>query len=90
LDNSSVSIYPNPTNGSSTVHYHLKQQASNVKITIFNVLGKVISEVNYDNQPQGDNSFLISKQEHNLTNGIYFIKFLVDDNTVTQKLIITE
>ncbi|MGQ0829846.1 MAG: M43 family zinc metalloprotease [Bacteroidota bacterium] len=89
LANANVSIYPNPSNESSTVFYSLKQQAD-VKITVFNVLGKIISEVNNDNQPEGDYSFLISKQELNLNNGVYFIKFSVDNSSVTQKLIITE
>ncbi len=89
LDNVNMSIYPNPTNQTSTVSYHLNKK-SNVKISLVDVLGKKILDVSNNNQPEGDYSVLISKQEHNLNNGIYFIKFSVDDNTITKKLIITE
>jgi PKD repeat protein len=89
LDNSNVSIYPNPTNQASTVYYHLNNKA-NVKISIVDMLGKTISETNNDAQAAGDHSFLVSKQDLNLKNGIYFIRFSVDNNTITQKLVFTE
>ena len=89
LDDVNLSIYPNPTNQNSTVAYHLNKK-STVTITLVDILGKKLMEVSNTNQPEGDYSFMISKQEHNLNNGIYFIKFSVDDKSITKKLIITE
>jgi hypothetical protein len=89
LQNASMSIYPNPSSETSTISYHLNQKAD-VVISLMDVLGKVITEVKNNSQAEGDYTFLISKHNLNLNNGIYFIRFSVDNNAITQKLVITE
>ena len=42
------------------------------------------------NQTQGEHTFQISKQDLNLRNGVYFVKFSVDNSTITKKLVISE
>lgn len=86
---SSVSIYPNPSNQTSTVAYHLDKKA-NTKIEVMDVLGKSVFVQSNSAQAEGDYKVQISKQNLNLRNGIYFVKFSVEDKSVTKKLIITE
>ncbi len=89
LDNSSFSVYPNPSNDATNVYYHLNTKG-NVKIEVLDVLGKKIMEIDNNNQSEGDYNYSISKQDHNLKNGIYFVKFSFDNNSVTKKIIFTE
>jgi PKD repeat protein len=89
LEETSVSLYPNPSNQSSTLSYHLNVKAD-TKIEMIDVLGKKIMEVNNLNQAEGDYTVQLSKQDLHLYNGIYFVKISVNNNTITKKLIITE
>jgi PKD repeat protein len=89
LSEGSVSIYPNPSNSSSTVTYHLNKKA-NVNIQLVDMLGKKVMEQSISSQPEGDYSIQISKDQLKLQNGIYFVRFTVDNNSVTKKLVITE
>jgi len=82
-------IYPNPTNQTSTIAYHLNKKA-NTKIEVVDVLGKKVFSNATNGQAEGDYSVQISKQNQNLRNGIYFVRFSVDNESVTKKLIITE
>jgi hypothetical protein len=86
---SSLAIYPNPTNQSSTIAYHLSSKAD-TRIEVVDVLGKVVFVQSNSNQPEGDYKVNVSKQNLNLRNGIYFVKFSVDNKSTTKKLIITE
>jgi PKD repeat protein len=87
--NANLSIYPNPSNQTSTIAYHLAKKG-NVKIEVVDVLGKVVFSQTNNGQQEGDYSVLISKQNLNMINGIYFVKFSVDNESTTKKLIITE
>ena len=87
LDNNSFSLYPNPTDLSTTLAYHLNKKG-NVKIELMDILGKKIWETTNNSQTEGDYSLVISKPELKLNNGIYFIRLSVDGNSVTKKLII--
>lgn len=89
IDAANVSIFPNPTNNSSTVSYHLNKKGD-VRIELVDVLGKRMMQVNNSNQAEGDYSIQISKSELNLTGGIYFVKFTIDNTSITKKLIISE
>lgn len=63
--------YPNPFNPVTKIEYNLVK-SSNVKITIYDMLGKVVASVKYDNQPAGKNYFLFNAA--NLSAGVYFYK----------------
>lgn len=84
-----LSIFPNPTNQTTNVSYHLVEK-SEVKVEIVDVLGKTISLPVNTIQTEGDYKINISRNEMNLNNGIYFIKLTVNNTSVTRKLIITE
>ena len=88
-ESANVAIFPNPTSQSSTVSYHLNKKGD-VTIVLVDVLGKQIMQVNNKNQTEGDYSIEISKNELNLQSGIYFVKFTIDNTTITKKLVISE
>ena len=89
IDETAVSVFPNPSNGSSTLSYHLNAKAD-TKVELIDVLGKNAMEVNTLGQTEGDHTLQISKEELHLHNGIYFIRISVDGNSITKKLVITE
>ncbi len=88
IDDANVSVFPNPTNETATIAYHLNTKG-NVKIEVFDVVGKKITEINNKTQSEGDYTTTISKQDNGLTNGIYFIKFSIDGKAITRKIVFT-
>ena len=80
-------VYPNPSNGNSTIEYTLLNEA-NVSLNIYNVLGVNTSELVNKNQKAG--TYKYSTRDLNLTSGIYFITLITDGKTSIQRLIITE
>ena len=86
---STLSIFPNPTSESSTIAYHLEKKAD-TKLTVTDVLGKTVFTQTNGAQSEGDYTVVISRQNQNLRNGIYFIRLTVGDQSITKKLIITE
>ncbi|MCE9537638.1 MAG: T9SS type A sorting domain-containing protein, partial [Bacteroidetes bacterium] len=89
IDPASILIYPNPTDQTATVTYHLNKKG-NTKIELLDLLGKKIMEITSNDQPEGDYSIPISKEQLNLRSGIYFIKLSTDTTAITKKIIFTE
>jgi len=82
-DENSIVLYPNPTKTNISFQFS-RSKVSLFNIEIFDILGKY-----YGNS----NLYSFSNQNINLSNlpsGIYFIKFIFDDNNVLVKKIIKE
>jgi len=85
IKNSTVSIFPNPTTENATVSFELKKFC-NIKILLCDVLGRELVDV-YDGFA---NEGLFTKTipiEH-LSQGIYFLKMLIDGNLTVEKIIL--
>lgn len=82
-------IFPNPSNDKTTISYHLNAEA-NVGLQVMDVLGKTVYQKPSLTQTAGDYSDIISKNELNLSNGIYFVKLLINNKMHVQKLIISK
>ena len=82
-------IFPNPSNDKATLSYHLNAIAT-IGIQVMDVLGKSIYQKTPITQSAGDYSEIISKNELNLSNGIYFVKLQINNKTHVQKLIISK
>lgn len=82
---SSVEVYPNPTNSSSTVSLKLVKE-SKVKIEVQDVLGQKVLYIYNGNLPQGDNAIKVNTSE--LANGNYFISCSGGDVTKKIKFIV--
>lgn len=88
-DVAGIVIYPNPANQSATISYHLNR-AADTKIELVDMLGKKLMNISNNHQAEGDYTVLLSKGEHNITSGIYFVKLTIGNSTTTKKLIFTE
>jgi endonuclease I/chitodextrinase len=75
-DFNTFKIYPNPTNGNK-LYFNVSQD---VKVTIYNVLGKLIQTENVD---ANSNNIDIST----LSKGIYILKINSENQFITKKLI---
>ena len=80
-----INIFPNPMNGSSTISFKLDEKA-NVKIDLFDVLGRNISPIVNTELSSGDHQYTINKGS--LGAGIYFVKFDVGGKSLTKKVVI--
>jgi PKD repeat protein len=89
LDEASILVYPNPANQTATVSYHLSKRG-NTKIELVDLLGKKVMDITNNDQAEGDYSVQISKQEHAINSGIYFVKISMNNSLTTKKLIFTE
>ena len=87
--------YPNPANPSTVIEFTIPIEkgkksniAKNVRIDIFDSLGKRISTPLNNYKHPGTYSILFngSSAELDLSSGIYFYKLSYDDQSITKKL----
>ncbi|MFO0357762.1 MAG: T9SS type A sorting domain-containing protein [Sphingobacteriaceae bacterium] len=79
-------VFPNPSNGLSTIQYYLQKQAT-VRLDVFDISGKHMKTlVNQANQHTG--IYHIPFDGTNLPNGVYTISLIINDLQSAEKLII--
>ncbi len=79
FDFESLTVYPNPTNGTFTIDFGASSYSS-VEVTITNALGQVVSEANFENSPTFDMSI-------NGTTGIYFVIIRAENRSSVVKIV---
>lgn len=79
--------FPNPFNPTTTIKYYLKQK-SKVNLIIYNILGKVISNEIFNNQPSGISQYEFDGS--NLPSGIYFYRIESNNSIDTKKMILVK
>ncbi|MFC2092867.1 T9SS type A sorting domain-containing protein [Bacteroidota bacterium] len=77
--------YPNPFNPTTKIEYNILQK-SNVKITVFDMLGKVVTTFNKPQQAPGKNFVIFDAR--NLASGVYYYKIQAGDFTDTKKMLL--
>jgi trimeric autotransporter adhesin len=82
-----LSLFPNPTQGETFIKYSLKEN-SHVFISICDALGKDVLYVMNEKQNLGEHQFTINSDQ--LSNGIYFVKMIVNREKQMQKLIVAK
>ncbi|MBA3704643.1 MAG: T9SS type A sorting domain-containing protein [Bacteroidetes bacterium] len=82
-----VDIYPNPSNQSSVISYQLINN-SEVKISVYDLLGKEIMKLAEENQNAGGHQLNFNAE--NLKNGVYFIKVIISGREITEKFIVNK
>lgn len=75
--------YPNPFNPSTKISFSVKRQTSNVKLLVFDITGKYISELT--NQSFNPGEYTIDFNGNNLSSGTYFYSLLIDNNLIDTK-----
>jgi hypothetical protein len=77
-------LFPNPANESTLLSYNLLQ-SSDVQISLLNVLGQKVMEIESGFQIKG--SYNSNVDCSKLSKGIYFVSMAIDGKLVNRKLI---
>ena len=82
LSDSSITIFPNPSESEINIRFSNVNYGNNYNIAIFNVIGKKIG--NYNKLVNGNN---IKLNISTLPSGVYFITIEFDNKIVTKKIV---
>lgn len=77
-ENSSLEIYPNPSNG--LINFNLKKHLTNAQIEIFAINGELVKSINPNNQ------LMMNIDLSNLAEGSYVVKLTSDEEHVVQQI----
>jgi len=75
---------PNPTRGSATLEFGVKE-ATEVTVSVYNVLGQRV-ETLYQGTPQAEQLRDVTLDASSLSSGVYFVRMKADGQTTTQRL----
>ena len=81
----SISIYPNPSNGLTSLNINNDKNV-NMNINLLDINGRVITNLFDGTMNAGSNSVAINTA--NLQRGLYIVNVLSDNNTATYKLVV--
>ena len=81
-----MSIYPNPTNGTSFIKFNLEESA-NVQLTVFNSIGQEVNQVYSGSMAAGQASFEFDASVGSDPNGLYLIQLIVNGNVYSDRLL---
>jgi PKD repeat protein len=84
-----LTIQPNPAVQTATLQFTLAQQA-NVQVQVYDVTGRLVQDFGSAAVQPGLQTYQISKLDNNLTNGIYFVKLLVNNVLYTERLVFVQ
>ena len=82
--------YPNPFSSSTTISYNISKQSDNIKVTIYDILGREVKKFAIGLQSAGSYSILWDGRNNfgqKVTNGIYLYKLQVGSETQVKKMI---
>ncbi|HZW38489.1 MAG TPA: T9SS type A sorting domain-containing protein [Ignavibacteriaceae bacterium] len=77
--------YPNPFNPSTTIKYSIPK-AEKVKVTVFNILGKQVTDLVNEYKEAGN--YQVNFNADNLSSGTYFYKIQAGSFTETKKMLL--
>lgn len=78
-------LHPNPFNLSFKINFNL-QNNSKVRLTLFDVSGRKVREIENNNLNSGEHQYLVNTPE--LSSGVYFINVSVNEKIYTKKIIL--
>ncbi|MCF8465580.1 MAG: T9SS type A sorting domain-containing protein [Flavobacteriales bacterium] len=81
-----MSIYPNPTNGTSSIKFSLEESA-NVRLMVFNSLGQEVNQIYSGSMAAGQASFEFDTTLGSDPNGLYLIQLIVDGKVYSDRLL---
>jgi len=83
----SLSIYPNPTNDNANVNFTLSE-SQDVTIEVYNVVGSVVMNLGLEKVQAGNHTETIDFS--NLNAGLYYINIVAGNMTATRKLTVNK
>ncbi|HEY3295597.1 MAG TPA: T9SS type A sorting domain-containing protein [bacterium] len=78
-------VAPNPFNLTTTLSYSLPE-AGAVKITLFDVLGRSVKQMDFSSVPAGAHTAQLNAE--GLSSGVYFVSLKAAGQTLTQKILL--
>ncbi|MCU7493480.1 MAG: YCF48-related protein [Bacteroidota bacterium] len=81
--------YPNPFNPETVINYSLAS-AENVKLKVYDVLGKEIAVLQEGFKPAGNHSVRFNVLDYNLVSGIYFYRLEAGKFAQTRKMLLVK
>ena len=79
-------MYPNPFEDYLNIEYELTEN-SQVKIEVYNALGKRICVLADENQMSGMHQTVFKAGNYGLAGGFYYVRFTVNNKTFTKKVV---
>jgi hypothetical protein len=83
-----LSAFPNPVVDQTTVSYNLAEDMDNVRLSIHDMTGKHVHDVNYGNQTKG--SYNVTIDASNFTAGNYFYTLFANGQRLTKRMVVTK
>jgi hypothetical protein len=83
-ENHSISIYPNP--GTGMFNIDLRSEAKNMKLTVYNAVGQVVSSTESKNVTSGVYTLDLAGKRA----GVYWVSVQLDDKILTERIVITK
>ncbi len=80
-----VSVYPNPFNAQTTIHYALPHP-SDVKLDVFDVLGRHVATLAEGAYPAG--TYEVTFDGSQLASGTYYLKYSAGEQSFERKLVL--
>jgi hypothetical protein len=80
--------YPNPFNPSTTIHYDIPEGGMDVNLSIYDIRGRLVSELVNEFQNASHNGYEILWDASNMSSGVYFVKLHAGSTIRTQKLML--
>lgn len=81
--NAEVNVYPNPFSNYTNIAV-TTQEVSHIRVSMFNILGELVYESDEGILGAGDQ--LIKVNGEGLQNGVYFIRLMVNDEVITERV----
>jgi len=79
--------YPNPFNPSTTIEFSLPEDVSNVKLTIFDVLGQKVTEIVNTSLKAGKYQYQWNVPQSGIATGMYIYELRTDKFVSVKKMI---
>jgi beta-glucanase (GH16 family) len=76
---------PNPFNMETTVYFSVPEK-QRIDIDLFNINGQLVKNILSEFRLAGNHQFQLSA--HNLSSGVYFLRLMTVNRTITQKIIL--
>ena len=86
-EESTITIFPNPTNGISEIVINTAE-AGKVELKVFNLLGEEMKEIASENISAGAHGFSFNAAD--LASGIYYYQLNIGSKKYVKKLIVTK
>jgi PKD repeat protein len=82
----SVNVYPNPFEGNTTISFSLVQK-SRMNISVYDLEGRVVATLMEGSLEAGTCTETLDARKYNLSEGIYLLKFICNDQVFSTRIV---